>query len=64
MAHGIPNSRRGVCANPRGRPRRFNPEIGDVVYRFLSAKAQYREKGQTKQTSRLELAINTISTQR
>jgi hypothetical protein len=49
--------KKGVCANPRGRPRRFNPEIGDVVYRFLSAKTQHREKGQTKQTSRLELAI-------
>jgi hypothetical protein len=49
--------KKGVSANPRGRPRRFNPEIGDVVYSFLSAKAQYREKGQTKQTSRLELAI-------
>ena len=49
--------KKGVSSNPRGRPRRFNPEIGDVVYSFLSAKAQYREKGQTKQTSRLELAI-------
>ena len=49
--------KKGVCANPRGRPRRFNPEIGDVVCSFLSARAQYREKGQTRQTSRLELAI-------
>jgi Family of unknown function (DUF5681) len=49
--------KKGVCANPRGRPRRRNAEIGDVVCSFLSAKAQYREKGQTRQTSRLELAI-------
>ena len=49
--------KKGVSSNPRGRPRRFNPEIGDVVYSFLSAKAQYREKGRTRKTSRLELAI-------
>ena len=49
--------KKGVCANPSGRPRRFNPEIGDVVRSFLSANAQYREKGRTKKTSRLELAI-------
>jgi hypothetical protein len=49
--------KKGVCANPRGRPRRCNPEIGDVVRGFLSAEAQYREKGRTRKTSRLELAI-------
>ena len=49
--------KKGVCANPRGRPRRRNAEIGDVVQSFLSAKAQYREKGRTRKTSRLELAI-------
>src|SRR5271154_7013209 len=49
--------KKGVCANPSGRPRRFNPEIGDVVRSFLSVTAQYREKGRTKKTSRLELAI-------
>ena len=49
--------KKGVCANPSGRPRRFNPEIGDVVRSFLSADAQYREKGRTRKTSRLELAI-------
>jgi Family of unknown function (DUF5681) len=49
--------KKGVCANPRGRPRRRNAEIGDVVCSFLSARAQYREKGQTRKTSRLELAI-------
>ena len=49
--------KKGVCANPRGRPRRRDAEIGDVVQSFLSAKAQYREKGRTRKTSRLELAI-------
>ena len=47
----------GVCANPRGRPKRRETEIGDIVRSFLSAKAQYREKGRTRKTSRLELAI-------
>jgi Family of unknown function (DUF5681) len=49
--------KKGVCANPRGRPKRCNAEIGDVVRSFLSAEAQYREKGQTRKTSRLELTI-------
>ena len=49
--------KKGVCANPRGRPKRRDTQIGDVVRSFLSAKAQYREKGRTKKTSRLELAI-------
>jgi Family of unknown function (DUF5681) len=49
--------KKGVCANPSGRPRRFNPEVGDVVRSFLSAKAQYRDQGRTRETSSLELAI-------
>jgi Family of unknown function (DUF5681) len=49
--------KKGVCPNPRGRPRRRDTEIGDVVRSFLSAEIQYREKGRTRQTSRLELAI-------
>jgi Family of unknown function (DUF5681) len=49
--------KKGVSANPRGRPKRRNAELGDIVRSFLSAEAQYREKGRTKTTSRLELAI-------
>ena len=49
--------KKGVCANPRGRPRRRNAEIEDVVRSFLSAKVQYRDKWRTRKTSRLELAI-------
>ena len=49
--------KKGVCANPSGRPRRRNAELGDVVRGFLSAEAQYREKGRTRSTSRLELTI-------
>ena len=49
--------KKGVCANPRGRPRRRNAELADVVRSFLSVTAQYCEKGRTRKTSRLELAI-------
>jgi len=49
--------KKGVCANPRGRPGRRHTEIGDVVRGFLSAKTEYREKGRIRKTSRLELAI-------
>ena len=49
--------KKGVCANPRGRPKRRETEIGDIVRSFLSARAQYREKGRTRKTTRLELAI-------
>jgi hypothetical protein len=49
--------KKGVCANPRGRPKRRDTQIADLVRSFLSAKTQYREKGRTRKTSRLELAI-------
>ena len=49
--------KKGVCANPRGRPRRRESQIGDVVRSFLSAETEYREKGRTRKTSRLELVI-------
>jgi len=49
--------KKGVCANPSGRPKRRDIEIGNIVGSFLSAEAQYREKGRTRKTSRLELAI-------
>jgi hypothetical protein len=49
--------RKGFCANPRGRPRRQNTEIGNVVRGFLSSQIEYREKGRTRKISRLELAI-------
>jgi hypothetical protein len=54
-----PHSRfkKGVCANPLGRPRRRNAELGDIVRGFLSSETQYREKGRTRKTSRLELTI-------
>jgi Family of unknown function (DUF5681) len=48
---------KGVCANPSGRPRLCNSEVGDVVRSFLTAEAQYRDKGRTRKASRLELAI-------
>jgi hypothetical protein len=49
--------KKGTCANPSGRPPRRSAEIGDVVRGFLSAKTEYRHKGRTRKTSRLELAI-------
>jgi Family of unknown function (DUF5681) len=40
--------KKGVCANPSGRPRRRNAELGDVVRGFLSAEAQYCEHADQK----------------
>ena len=55
--HGISNSRKAFAPTRAADPGVSIAEIGDVVRSFLSAKAQYREKGRTKKTSRLELAI-------
>ena len=40
--------KKGVCANPSGRPKRRDTEIGDVVRTFLSAEARYREGANEK----------------
>lgn len=61
VGYGKPpqNSRfkKGVSANPKGRPKRKPLAAGDIVNNVLNAPAEYRERGQTKKATRRELTI-------
>lgn len=49
--------KKGVCPNPRGRPRRRGPSIGDVVRDVLSETTNIPCKDRVQRGSRLELVI-------
>jgi hypothetical protein len=48
--------KKGVCPNPRGRPKKRPLSLPDSVLEVLSATTEYRERGRVKFASRLELA--------
>jgi hypothetical protein len=48
---------KGVCPNPKGRPRKRPPGLGDLVDRALHSETQYREQGKMRRASRLRLTI-------
>jgi hypothetical protein len=49
--------KKGVSANPKGRPKRKPLAAGDIVNSVLNAPAEYRERGQTKKAIRRELTL-------
>ncbi|MFZ1962722.1 MAG: DUF5681 domain-containing protein [Roseiarcus sp.] len=49
--------KKGVCPNPRGRGKKRDHQLGDIVLKVLGAKTEFRERGLIKQGSRMELAI-------
>jgi Family of unknown function (DUF5681) len=49
--------KKGVCPNPRGRGKERDQNLGGVVLDVLAAETEYRERGQVKRGSRIELAI-------
>jgi hypothetical protein len=49
--------KKGVSPNPKGRPKRKPPAVGDVVDNVLNAPAEYREGGKTKKATRRELTL-------
>jgi hypothetical protein len=61
VGYGKPpqNSRfkKGVSANPKGRPKRKPLAAGEIVNNVLNASAEYRERGQTKKATRRELTL-------
>ena len=48
---------KGVCPNPRGRGKKRDRNLGDIVLEVLGAETEYRERGQIKRGPRIELAI-------
>jgi hypothetical protein len=49
--------KKGISANPKGRPKRKPGVVGDVIKDVLNAPVEYREGGQTKKAPRRELAL-------
>ncbi len=49
--------KKGVCANPRGRGKKKQPDIAEIVGAFATAEIPYRENGVEKVASRDELLI-------
>lgn len=49
--------KKGVSANPQGRPKRKPSDVGDVIKDVLNASVEYREGGQTKKAPRRDLAL-------
>ena len=49
--------KKGVSANPKGRPKRKPGVVGDVIKEVLNSPVEYREGGQTKRAPRRELAL-------
>ena len=40
--------KKGVSANPKGRPKRQPPEVGEVIRAVMDAAVEYRESGRTR----------------
>lgn len=49
--------KKGVSGNPKGRPKRQPPELGEVIKAVLDATVDYSEGGRTQTASRRELAV-------
>jgi Family of unknown function (DUF5681) len=49
--------KKGVSANPKGRPKRQPPDVGEVVKDVLDSSVEFREGGRKKKAPRREVAI-------
>jgi hypothetical protein len=49
--------KKGVSPNLKGRPKRKPLAAGDIINNVLNAPAEYRERGQTKKSTRQELTL-------
>lgn len=52
--------KKGVSGNPRGRVKRGDPAMCDILDRVLNAKIDFRERGKLKKASRKELNIRRL----
>jgi uncharacterized protein DUF5681 len=50
--------RKGVCPNPKGRPRKNDLPLGDLVIRALQSKMQFTERGMPVSASKLRVVID------
>jgi hypothetical protein len=52
--------KKGICPNPNGRGKRRVLEVGEVMNKVLNAKTEFRDRGQVKKASRIELSIRRL----
>ena len=50
----------GVSGNPKGRPKRAPAALADIVGKVLNAPIEYRDQGQIKTASRLEVSLKLL----
>ena len=65
VGYGKPPKRsqfkKGVCPNPRGRGKRCDFEVGEILNKVLNAKTEFRERGKLKKASRIELSVRRLA---
>jgi hypothetical protein len=49
--------KKGVSANPKGRPKRKGQELGEVINKVANTSTEYREGGRTMRATRLALVL-------
>jgi Family of unknown function (DUF5681) len=52
--------KKGVCPNPRGRPKRGDVQAREILNKVLNAQIGFRERGKLKRASRIELSIRRL----
>ena len=53
--------KKGVCPNPRGRGKRCDLQVGEILNKALNGKTEFRERGKVKKASRIELSIRRLA---
>jgi hypothetical protein len=53
--------KKGVCPNPRGRGKRGDLQIGEIMKRVSNATTEFRDRGKVKKASRLELSVRRLA---
>jgi Family of unknown function (DUF5681) len=52
--------KKGVCPNPRGRGKRQDLNVGEIMNEVLNSKTEFRERGKLKKISRIELSVRRL----
>ena len=53
--------KKGICANPSGRGKRRELEVGEIMKNVMNTKTEFRDRGQVKKASRIELTIRRLA---
>jgi hypothetical protein len=53
--------KKGTCPNPNGRGKRRDLHVGEIMKKVLNAKTEFRDRGQVKKASRMELTLRRLA---